>query len=168
MRIHRATAKSEFQPSIDLSWAAFLMRVMVGLVFAMAGYWKVFRMTPAGHANKLFLEQFADTWIPRFMLWTFGVTIPFVELAAGALLIVGLFRRPCAILLGFLLLVVTYGHLLKEPLFDIHPYIFTRLILLLPVMLLGARDDPWSLDAWRKGLISRKRDDKAAREQPRT
>ena len=131
------------------------MRVMVGVVFAMAGYWKVFKLTPMGHARKLFIEQFSDTWIPHALLWSLGVTIPFVELIAGAFLIVGLFRRACAIVLGSLLLVVTYGHLLKEPLFDIHPYIFTRLILLLPAMVLGSIDDRWSLDAWREGVLSR-------------
>lgn len=154
MRLPRRTLKNELPLAIDLAWPAFFMRVMIGIVFFMAGYWKVFKLTPATHASKLFLEQFSDTWIPRALLWSLGVSIPFVELIAGALLIVGLFRRPCAIVLGFLLLVVTYGHLLKEPLFDIHPYIFTRLILLLPVMVLRSVDDLWSLDAWRRGELS--------------
>lgn len=154
MRLLRRTVKSDQPFTIDLSWPAFFMRVMGGLVFAMAGYWKVFILTPAAHANKLFLAQFADSWIPHALLWFLGVTIPFVELIAGVLLILGLFRRPCALVLGFLLLIVTYGHLLKEPLFDIHPYIFTRLILLLPAMILSPIDDPWSIDAWRKGNLS--------------
>jgi len=69
----------------------------------------------AGHAQKLFLEPYAGTWIPAALLWPLGVTIPFVELLGGALLIGGWLRRPVAVALGFLLVLVTYGHALKEP-----------------------------------------------------
>jgi uncharacterized membrane protein YphA (DoxX/SURF4 family) len=122
---------------------------MIGLVFAMAGFWKVFTLTPAGHAHRYFVDRFADSWIPTWLLWASGVTVPVVELVAGALLVVGLWRRASAVALGCVLLLVTYGHLLEEPLFDIHSYIFTRLALLLPTMLLAAQDDPWSVDRWR-------------------
>src|SRR6476659_3299463 len=103
MRFPKRVIRSDLSQRIDLAWAAFLMRAMIGITFAMAGYWKVFTVTPAGHARKLFLDQFSDTWIPHAMLWSLGVTIPFVELIAGAFLVAGLFRRPCALSLGFLL-----------------------------------------------------------------
>lgn len=137
------------QARLDWTLPAFFTRVTVGLVFAMAGFWKVFTLTPAGHAHRYFVDRFADSWIPGWLLWATGVTVPIVELVAGALLIVGLWRRPSAVALGGVLLLVTYGHLLEEPLFDVHPYIFTRLALLLPTMLLAAQDDPWSVDGWR-------------------
>ena len=57
---------------MDFSWPAFFMRVTAGLVFFMAGYWKVFVMSPAVHARKLFLDQFADSWIPHPLLWVLG------------------------------------------------------------------------------------------------
>lgn len=133
----------------DWTLPAFFTRVTVGLIFAMAGFWKVFTLTPVGHAHRYFVDRFADSWIPTWLLWATGVTVPVVELVAGALLIVGLWRRPSAIALGCVLLLVTYGHLLEEPLFDVHAYIFTRLVLLLPTLALGAADDPWSVDRWR-------------------
>lgn len=136
-------------PRLDWTLLAFFTRVMAGLVFGMAGFWKVFTLTPAGHAHRYFVDRFADSWIPTWLLWASGVTVPVVELVGGALLVVGLRRRASAVALGCVLLLVTYGHLLEEPLFDIHPYIFTRLALLLPTMLLAAQDDPWSVDGWR-------------------
>jgi uncharacterized membrane protein YphA (DoxX/SURF4 family) len=133
---------------ISWRWPLFFMRVTVGLIFLMAGFWKVFKLTPGEHARRLFLEPYASFWIPTWLLWLAGVAIPFIELITGALLIIGLLRRPCAVILGFLLLTVTYGHLLREPLFDIHTYIFTRLILLLPTMMFSAVDDRFSVDGW--------------------
>jgi uncharacterized membrane protein YphA (DoxX/SURF4 family) len=144
---------------IDWRWPLFFMRVAAGLIFLMAGFWKVFKLTPAEHARRLFLEPYANFWIPAWLLWLSGVVIPFIELITGVLLVIGLWRRPCAVILGFLLLIVTYGHLLREPLYDVHPYIFTRLILLLPTMIFSAIDDIWSIDGW---LISRSRRDKTS------
>jgi len=33
-------------------WAALFTRVIVGLIFGMAGFWKVFTLTPLGHAHR--------------------------------------------------------------------------------------------------------------------
>lgn len=134
--------------TIELCWLAFFTRVMAGLLFAMAGYHKVFVLTPRSHAQKLFLEPYAGTWMPGALLWLLGVTIPFVELLGGTLLIVGWLRRPVAVALGFLLLLVTYGHALTEPFFDVTTHIFPRLLLLLPALMLHTSHDLWSVDAW--------------------
>jgi hypothetical protein len=64
-------------------------RVILGLIFGMAGYWKTFELTPVGHARKLFIGPYADTWIPMWMLWATGTVIPVVELVAGWLLVAG-------------------------------------------------------------------------------
>jgi len=135
--------------TFDWHWPAFFTRVTAGLLFAMAGVYKVVIMTPQVHARKLFLEPYEHTWIPHFLLWSLGLGIPFVELIAGWLLVAGFLRRPVAISLGFLLLTVTYGHALLEPLFNVNSHIFPRLILLLPTLALRTEADPWSLDAVR-------------------
>jgi uncharacterized membrane protein YphA (DoxX/SURF4 family) len=89
---------------------------------------------------------FADTFLPVWSLWTVGVIIPFVELIAGALVIIGLRVRAALVALGFVLAVVTFGHLLKEPLYEFHTHVIPRLALLLFVFLLPASDDRFSLD----------------------
>jgi hypothetical protein len=72
--------------TFDWHWPAFFTRVTAGLLFAMAGVYKVFIMTPQVHARKLFLEPYEHTWIPHFLLWSLGLGIPFVESIAGWLL----------------------------------------------------------------------------------
>jgi putative oxidoreductase len=135
--------------TFDWHWPAFFTRVTAGLLFAVAGVHKVFIMTPQVHARKLFLEPDQHTWIPHFLLWSLGLGILFIDLIAGWLLVAGLLRRPVAISLGFLLLIVTYGHALMEPLFNVNSHIFPRLIVLLPTLALSTEADPWSFDAVR-------------------
>jgi len=132
----------------ERGWARFVCRVMLGLMFLMAGWFKVFHLSPAGHAEQFFTGPYADTWIPGPVLWTLGVTIPFLELVAGALLIVGWRTRGALVALGGLLLIVTYGHLLKDPLFSIVQHILPRTALLVAILLLPAVDDILSVDAW--------------------
>ena len=127
------------------SWAIFFAREVLGFIFFMAGVYKVFQLGPLDHARKYFLP-YADTFLPVWSLWATGVVIPFVELIAGALLLVGL-RIRCALLsIGFVLIVVTFGHLLKEPLYPFHEHVIPRLALLLFVLMLPAEDDRFSLD----------------------
>jgi hypothetical protein len=81
-----------------------------------------------------------------------GVIIPFVELIAGALVILGLRVREALVALGFVLAVVTFGHLLKEPLYEFHTHVIPRLALLLFILLLPRSNDYFSLDylVWRR------------------
>ena len=111
----------------------------------MAGTWKVFQLGPLQHARKYFLP-YADTFLPIWSLWVVGVIIPFVELLAGALVILGLRTREALVSLGFVLAVVTFGHLLKEPLYEFHTHVIPRLALLLFVLLIPRDDDRFSLD----------------------
>ena len=129
-------------------WVRLFARIMLGLIFFMAGVYKVFVMTPLGHATTYFTEPYADTWIPHFLLLATGVAVPIVELIAGAMLLVGLRVRDALLGLGAVLLLVTYGHLLKEPLFSITSHILPRSILLATVFLLPPDEDRLALDAW--------------------
>lgn len=127
--------------------AVFIVRWILGLLFLMAGYWKVFVLTPASHAQQFFLEGFADTWIPGWLLLFFGYTIPFVEFIAGVLICLGLRTREAFIVVGLLLIVTTYGHALQQPLFDIDGHTFTRLALIIFLLLAPPGSDRYSLEA---------------------
>src|SRR5689334_25252819 len=131
--------------SIDRAWAILFARLVLGLIFFMAGVMKVFQMGPLNHARKWFLP-YSDTFLPVWSLWAMGVTIPFVELIAGALVILGLRVREALVALGFVLAVVTFGHLLHEPLYEFHTHVIPRLALLLFILLLPREDDLFSLD----------------------
>jgi putative oxidoreductase len=127
------------------AWALLFARLVLGLIFFMAGVYKVFQMTPAGHVAKWFLP-YRDTFLPVWSLWAAGFAIPFVELLGGGLLLIGWRIRAALLALGAVLVVVTFGHLLKEPLYPFHEHVIPRLALLLFLLMLPAADDRYSLD----------------------
>jgi uncharacterized membrane protein YphA (DoxX/SURF4 family) len=132
-------------PNSNRAWAVLFARLVLGLIFFMAGVWKVFQLGPLNHARKWFLP-YANTFLPVWSLWATGVTIPFVEMVAGGLLIIGLRTREASIGLGFVLAIVTFGHLLSEPLYEFHTHVIPRLVLLLFVLMIPREDDRFSLD----------------------
>ncbi len=131
--------------SLGRSWVLLFARLVLGLIFFMAGVYKVFQLGPLEHARKYFLP-YADTFLPIWSLWATGVVIPFVELIAGGLVILGLRTREALVSLGFVLALVTFGHLLKEPLYEFHTHVIPRLALLLFILLLPREDDQFSID----------------------
>ena len=129
------------------AWAVGVARVVLGLIFGMAGYYKTFIQTPTGHFEQYFLPFAETTWLPLWALWVTGVTIPLVEFAAGWLVVAGFRMREALVALGVVLIIVTYGHLLEAHLFVFTDHVIPRLGLLLVVVFLGA-DDRFSVDAW--------------------
>jgi uncharacterized membrane protein YphA (DoxX/SURF4 family) len=127
------------------AWALLFARSVLGLIFFMAGVGKVFQLGPLEHARKYFLP-FSDTFLPIWSLWLVGVTVPVIELLAGALLILGLRVREALIALGFVLVIVTFGHLLREPLFNFSGHVIPRLALLLFLLWSPRELDRFSLD----------------------
>jgi uncharacterized membrane protein YphA (DoxX/SURF4 family) len=134
--------------STDRAWALLFARLVLGLIFFMAGVYKVFTWGPVGHARDLFVVPYAGTFLPAWSLWATGVAIPFVELAAGALVIAGVFLRPALLALGAILVVVTFGHLLREPLYEFHTHVIPRLALLLYILSMPRSDDRFALETF--------------------
>jgi uncharacterized membrane protein YphA (DoxX/SURF4 family) len=131
--------------NLNHAWAILFARLILGLIFFMAGVMKVFQLGPLEHARKYFLP-YTDTFLPVWSLWAVGVTIPFIELIAGALVILGLRTRDALIALGFVLVIVTFGHLVHEPLYTFSGHVIPRLALLLFVLWCPREDDRFSLD----------------------
>jgi len=127
------------------SWAIFFAREILGLIFFMAGVYKVFSLGPLEHARKYFLP-FSQTFLPVWSLWATGTVIPIVEFLAGMMLMIGLRVREALIALGFVLVIVTFGHLVENPLYPFHEHVIPRLALLVFVLLFPADDDRISVD----------------------
>lgn len=125
--------------------ALFLARTVLGLIFFMAGVYKVFELGPVGHVHKFFLP-YQDTFLPTWSLWLVGLAIPFVELIAGALVLLGWLRTVAYLALGAVLVTVTFGHLLHEPLYAFHEHVIPRLSLLILLMLMQPEADRFSVD----------------------
>jgi len=136
---------------LQRAYAALFARAVLGLIFFMAGVYKVFRLGPLEHARKYFLPA-ADTFLPVWSLWATGTVVPFVELVAGAMVLLGLFTRTALISLGCVLALVTFGHLLKQPLYPFHEHVIPRLALVLFLLWIPAESDRFSLDALRRRL----------------
>jgi len=132
-------------PDSGKSWAILFARLVLGLIFFMAGVYKVFQLGPAGHVEKYFLP-FSDTFLPVWSLWIVGFTIPFIELIGGALVIAGYQTRCALIALGIVLVIVTFGHLLHEPLYPFHEHVIPRLALTLFLLMMPADLDRFSVD----------------------
>jgi uncharacterized membrane protein YphA (DoxX/SURF4 family) len=140
----------------DRAWAIFFCRAVLGLIFFMAGVYKCFVMTPIGHARHYFVGPYADTFLPAWSLWATGTTVPIVELVAGALVLVGFKTRPALVSLGAVLVLVTFGHLLKEPLFAFHTHVIPRLALVTVLLLLPAEEDALSVEGFLRSRASRR------------
>jgi uncharacterized membrane protein YphA (DoxX/SURF4 family) len=130
------------------TWAIFVARMILGLIFFMSGVWKVFTLGPVEHALRWFVEPYGDTFLPSWSLWTTGTVVPWVELTAGGLLLIGLWIRPALLALGAVLILVTFGHLLAVPLYEFNTHVIPRTALLLYLLTMGPRDDRISLDHW--------------------
>ena len=139
--------------------ALFLARAVLGLIFFMAGVYKVFSLGPVGHVKRFFLP-YQDTFLPTWSLWVVGLVIPFVELGAGGFVLLGWFRTYAYWALGSVLVVVTFGHLLREPLYAFHEHVIPRLSLLLLLLLMSPQADLFSIDellARRHGTAEKRR-----------
>jgi len=143
-------AESPAKPSsvTDRGWAILIARAILGLIFFMAGVWKVFELGPVGHARRYFVDPYAQSILPVWSLWVTGVTVPVVELVAGAMLLVGWQVRMALLALGGVLVLVTFGHLLADPLYEFHTHVIPRTGLLLFLLVMPRGDDRFSIDAW--------------------
>ena len=130
------------------SWALLFARAVLGLIFFMVGVYKVFQQGPLEHARQWFIGPYAHSFLPTWSLWATGVSIPFVELIAGALVLVGYRTRAALLALGGVLVIVTFGHLLAEPLYEFHTHVIPRLALLLFILAMPPEADRWSVDGW--------------------
>lgn len=101
--------------------------------------------TPTDRAWAIF---FCRTILPTWSLWLTGTIVPVVELLAGGLVLVGFKTRPALLSLGGVLVLVTFGHLLKEPLYEFHTHVIPRLALLVAVLLIPREDDTISVDGY--------------------
>lgn len=129
--------------------AAFFARTLLGIIFLMQGFGKVFTWGMAGVYENVFKSY--ETMLPVFLLKIVAYYTSYVELVAGALLIIGLFRSYAAYALASVLLIVTFGHGLAQPIWDLS-HVFPRAILLIIILVIPENWDKWNLD----DLIDRK------------
>jgi putative oxidoreductase len=132
------------------AWGILFARVVLGLMFFQGALWRVFGIGPMEHARRFFVDPYADTFLPAWALWIAGTGVPFIELLGGALVLVGLWRTQGLVMIGSVLVLVTFGHLVAEPIYSFSGHVVPRLLLAVLLLLAPAEWDRFSLDSWRE------------------
>ncbi len=127
-------------------FASFFSRLSLGIFVGMIGVQKVFVIGASNHAQNFFINGFKDHWIPEWLLLLLGYSIPYVELICGVLIFIGFWVRLNTIIIGFLLLIVAYGHMLQDAFYDPTSHWLPRFMLMIAVLLLYNSQDKWSLE----------------------
>jgi uncharacterized membrane protein YphA (DoxX/SURF4 family) len=143
------SAGTTLRPS-DRASALLLARLLLGVLFFMSGVHKIFLIGLMAGAESMFIEPYVDTFLPVWALWATGVTVPFVELIAGFLVILGLWRKPAYLALAGVLVLVMFGHTLLNPFFPFHHDVFPRAALLIFLLSMGLENDTLSVDGYRR------------------
>ena len=129
-------------------------RLVLGLMFFQGALWRVFSLGPTQHARRFFVEPYADSFLPEWSLWIAGTAVPFAELVGGALVLLGLWRLQGLVLLGTVLVTVTFGHLLAEPIYAFNSHVMPRLTLVVFLLIIPQTWDAYSLDEWRASRVT--------------
>jgi len=124
--------------------AAWFTRTLLGVIFLMQGYGKVFTFTIPKLYHMFFLD-FEKTFLPKWLIWATAYYTSYTEMICGFLLIVGLFRKCALYLLAADLLIVSFGHGLLEPIWDLQ-HVIPRAILLIAILVMPGQWDKWNLD----------------------
>jgi uncharacterized membrane protein YphA (DoxX/SURF4 family) len=136
------------------AWGVLFARLVIGLMFFQGALWRVFGIGPLEHSSRFFVGPYADSFLPTWALQVAGVGVPFAELIGGGLVLLGLWRLPGLILLGAVLVTVTFGHLVAEPIFSISGHIFPRVVLVVFLLVIPQEWDRFSVDEWLKRRAS--------------
>ena len=120
-------------------------RALLGIIFLMQGFGKIFTYTVPVVYGKFF-KEFETTFLPKWLIWATAYYTSYIELIGGLLLILGLFRRWVLCLLAIDLVVVAFGHGLLEPIWDLS-HVIPRAVLLLVLFFLPAEWDRYRASA---------------------
>lgn len=133
-----------FSTQTNRAIGIFLLRTLLGLIFLMQGFGKVFTWGISNVYQNVF-ASYEETWIPEFLLQFTAYFTSYMELVGGLLLVLGLFRHWAYLGLGVVLLLVTYGHGLSSPIWDLQ-HVFVRAVFLIGLLLVPHDWDQLHLD----------------------
>ncbi|NER14276.1 DoxX family membrane protein [Leptobacterium flavescens] len=119
-------------------------RLLLGVIFLMQGYGKVFTWGVSNVYNNGF-KAYEETFLPGFLVKFTAYFTSYGELICGLLLILGLFRKVSYLWLAAILLIVSFGHGLQSPIWDLQ-HVFVRSVFLIFLMMIPLEKDSYALD----------------------
>lgn len=128
--------------------ALLTLRLLLGFIFLMQGWGKVYSIGVENIYQSFFATD-AYAGIPNPLLYATAYYTSYVELIAGALVLLGWQRDYALYALASVLVIVTFGHGYAEPIWNLS-HVMYRSMLLIPLLLLPRGWDVYSLDFYLK------------------
>ena len=129
--------------------ATLFIRLLLGFIFLMQGFGKVFTWGVEKVYQMSFFYGTFKNLLPDFLIHTTAYYTSYVELIGGFLLVIGLKRDYALYALASVLVIVSFGHGLAEPIWDLS-HLMPRAILLIALLILPKEWDKFSLDGFMK------------------
>ena len=126
--------------------AVLTIRLLLGFIVFFQGFGKIFTFGMDNVYNGFFLESYKEL-LPDFILVFTAYYTSYIELITGILIIIGFKRDIALYFLASVLVIVTFGHGLKDPIWDLS-HVMYRAILLVSLLLLPKEYDLFSIDAF--------------------
>lgn len=134
------------------SLAVLTIRLILGFIFMMQGFGKVFTWGVEKVYNMGFFYGTFKNLLPDSVIHITAYYTSYVELFGGFLLLIGFKRDWALYALASVLVIVSFGHGLAEPIWDLS-HVMYRTILLVSLLILPKEWDRFSIDC----LIDRKK-----------
>ncbi|WP_086477542.1 DoxX family membrane protein [Arenibacter amylolyticus] len=125
--------------------AVLTLRLILGFIFFMQGFGKVVTWGMEKVFQADFFQGTFEDLLPAPIIWITAYYTSYVELIGGLLLVLGFKTNYALYALASVLVVVTFGHGLAEPIWDLS-HVMYRTILLVALLLLPREWDRFSLD----------------------
>ncbi|QCX37729.1 DoxX family protein [Aureibaculum algae] len=121
------------------------VRLILGFIFFMQGFGKVFSIGVENVYNADFFYGTFKDLLPEFLIYATAYYTSYIELLAGFLLVLGLKTNYALYALASVLIIVTFGHGLAEPIWDLS-HVMYRTILLVTLLIVPKEWDKFSMD----------------------
>lgn len=131
--------------------AVLTLRLLLGFIVFFQGFGKVTKFGLDNVYQNFFKASYSDL-LPDFLLLFTAYYTSLIELIAGFFIIIGLKRDIALYFLASVLVIVTFGHGLKDPIWDLS-HVMYRAILLVALLFIPKEYDLFSVDS----LIDRKK-----------
>ena len=131
--------------NLNRSIAVLTIRLMLGFIFLLQGYGKVFTWGVENVYNMNFFYPTYKDLLPEYIIRATAYYTSYIELIAGTLLVLGLLRNYALYALASVLVIVTFGHGLAEPIWNLS-HVMYRTMLLVTILILPKEWDKFSID----------------------
>ena len=131
--------------NLNRSIAVLTVRLILGFIFLLHGYGKAFTWGVENVYNMNFFYPTYKDLLPEYIIRATAYYTSYIELIAGILLVLGLLRYYALYALASVLIIVTFGHGLAEPIWDLS-HVMYRAILVVTLLILPREWDRFSAD----------------------